>query len=88
MTLFDHSESRLADVLRFQAGIHGIKLNDHVPAQTKEDRPKTSFMFGDPDDYREMSREERQALTDKMMNQHQIWVMEKKPLGGKRARMG
>lgn len=51
-------------------------------------KPKNLFQFGDPDAYKNMTQEEREKLTNQMMNRHQMWVMEKKPMGGKQARVG
>ena len=49
LILFEHSEKRLADRLRFEATIHGAKIDskavEYKPAQTKQ-----GFVFGDPDD--------------------------------------
>jgi len=88
VVLYEHSEQRLADLLRFEAAVHGLKLKSDPGRNQAEAGGKKGFVFGDPDSYKDMSQADREALTQKMMGQHQMWVMEKKPMGGKKARMG
>lgn len=87
--LFEHSEKRLSDRLRFEAAIHGAKLDEPAPGP-KDKAPRTDkkCQSGDPDSYSHLSMEEREELTRKMMNKHKIWAKESKPMGGKKARMG
>jgi len=88
--MFEHSEKRLADMIKFEAKVHGAEIKEDAASspQPKPDKPRNAFLFGDPDAYKDMPQEEREKLTNQMMNRHQIWVQEKKPMGGKQARMG
>lgn len=90
ITLYEHSEKRIGDILRFEAKIHGATIKE-PPKEGKKaaaTKPKSLFEFGDPDAYKNMTQEERDRLTNQMMNRHQMWIMEKKPMGGKQARIG
>jgi hypothetical protein len=95
LVMYEHSEKRLADVLKFQAAIHGVKINDNdssggerTTSDGKTTKEKGLFQFGDPEEYKKMDPEEAEKLTQKMMSMHKNWVMKEKPLGGKQARMG
>jgi len=89
ITLYEHSEKRIGDILRFEAKIHGATIKEPPKEAGKTAaKPKNLFQFGDPDAYKNMTQAEREALTNQMMNRHQMWVMEKKPMGGKQARVG
>ena len=68
--LFEHAQRREVDKRKFQAAIHGAEIKD-APAVV--DKKTDSFMFGDPDDYKDMPVEERQKLTDIMMGKHKQW---------------
>jgi len=91
VVLFEHTEKRLIEQMKFNATLHGAKVdwNDNGKRSTWGDgtfapsKPKNAFMFGDPAAYEQMPMEERQKLTDRMMNQHKMWVQESKPMGGK-----
>lgn len=53
--------------LRFQAAIHGVKLD----GESKEDTAKkaqTGTLFGSPDMYEKMTQEERDAATKRLMS--------------------
>jgi len=71
--LFKHAQKREADRLKFQAALHGAKV-DAAP-ETKPDlaKEKKPFMFGDPDDYAKMPMDVRKKLTEKMMGAHKRW---------------
>ena len=62
---------------KFQAMMHGAESKESSPmiSSEKETRP---FMFGDPDDYKNLSPEGQKDLTDKMLSAHKLWA--KKPL--------
>ena len=82
--LYEHSEKRLVDRLKLEAGFHGIKLDDDSKPSTAG--PKSEHgVPGDPDSYAHLSMEERQELTDRMMGKHRAWSETNKPLGGKEA---
>lgn len=89
ITLYEHSEKRIGEILRFEAKIHGATLKE-PPRETVKTTAKLKnlFEFGDPDAYSKMTQAEREALTKQMMNRHKTWVQKKQPMGGKQARMG
>ena len=69
--------------MEFQAIIHGAEmkkdntlLNDVAKPKQKQ---KDFMKFGDPEDYKKMPKEEREALTQKMKATHKIWAI-KAPL--------
>ena len=88
--MFEHSEKRLGDRLKFEAQIHGAKFEEKASPVSREKsaKPKGTFVFGDPEAYKDISEAQRQEMTDRMMNRHKIWAQESKPMGGKTARMG
>ena len=88
--MFEHSEKRLGDRLKFDAQIHGVKIEEPVVPVSDEEKPRKSkggFVFGDPEAYKDMPAKEREALTSQMMNKHKIWAQESKPMGGKKRRV-
>lgn len=62
-----------SDNMRFLAAIQGIDINKSGPtAVTPEELPEgiedpKEFVFGDPEAYKNMSDEDKDALTQKMM---------------------
>jgi len=84
LVLFEHTEKRMVDRLKLEAGFHGIKLDDDAPkSQGATSAPKAKGVPGDPDSYSHLSMEERQRLTEQMMGNHKAWVEVDQPLGGK-----
>jgi len=83
MVLFEDSQKRLSDKMRFEARIHGIDVKEGSSEPQKE---KAKCVPGDPDSYSHLSMEERDELTRKMMGKHKVWAQETKPLGGKKMR--
>ena len=84
IVLFEHSEKRLGDRLKFEAQIHGAKIEEKAaPAPKQTKKPKGGFVFGDPETYKDMPKVEREQITKQMMNRHRIWAQESKPMGGK-----
>ena len=87
MVLFEHSEKRLSDRLRFEAQIHGLEMKEDQTQGTSggsETGTGRKCVPGDPDSYSHLSMEERERLTQQMMNKHKLWAQEEKPLGGKK----
>jgi hypothetical protein len=72
MTLFEHTQRRKEDELRFLAIIHGATFKDEEKEE-KEDL----FKFKDPKEYDHLSKEERKELTKKMKLKHQVWTSQK-----------
>jgi len=83
LVMYEYSEKRLIDRLKFEAGFHGIKLKDDAPNDTPAPR-QSGGVSGDPDSYNHLSDEERKELTRKMMGNHKIWAEHDKPMGGKK----
>jgi len=85
LVLFEHTEKRMVDRLKLEAGFHGIKLDDDAPQSQGEPKraSKAKGVPGDPDSYSHLSMEERQRLTEQMMGNHKAWAEVDQPLGGK-----
>jgi len=77
--MYEHSEKRLVDRLKMEAGFHGIKLD--VPTQTTSTATPGKGVSGDPDSYNHLSDEERKELTKKMMGKHKFWNSNDNPMG-------
>ena len=65
--------------IRFQAALHGAKLNEGTSYASKQEAKQENLgrefpVFGDPADYDSMTQEERIKLTEKMMSKHKIWA--------------
>ncbi len=73
--LFEHAQKREAERYRLQAMMHGAEAKD-APQSVAQSEIKVSkpFMFGDPDEYKNMSAEEQKDLTEKMMGMHKQWA--------------
>lgn len=90
--MFEHSMERKHNENRFLAGLQGIDLDKEMKKkghrtqseslddqQQKQDLP----LFKDPDEYDNMSQEERDKLTQQMMGKHKQWVQQgKNGIGG------
>ncbi len=70
--LYEHAQKREDDKRKFQAVIHGAQVKD-APSTTTTKKESKPFMFGDPEDYKKMSTEEKEALTKTMMGAHKRW---------------
>jgi len=75
--LYEQAQKRIIEHNKFLAAIHGVDVKDS-PAAAKPDKPD-GFMFGDPEDYKNMPMEQRTALTQKMLGAHKRWGQS--PLG-------
>ena len=84
LVMYEHSEKRMVERLRFDAGVHGIKLDgdEQAPQQAGVAPRVKGGVSGDPDSYSHLSKEERQRLTEEMMGGHKAWDKINKPLGG------
>mgnify|MGYP006432143569 CR=1 FL=1 len=74
LVLYEHSEKRLVDRLKMEAGFHGVKIETPKPTVGK-------CISGDPDSYNHLSDEERKELTKKMMGKHKFWNSNDNPMG-------
>lgn len=63
--------------MKFLAGVHGIDLSSSLGKgnKTKSEKPDQKIpLFGDPEEYKNLSKEERDKVTEKMMNKHKSWA--------------
>ena len=78
-----YQKRKLAD-LKIQASLKGInldeKLENNTP-KTKTEIKKETFVFGDPEDYKNLTDEEKHNLTEEMMVRHRKWANERKDIG-------
>lgn len=82
--MFEHSQKREIAKVKFQAVIHGAKMEtggNQMSNETgnQESTQENIMMFKDPAEYEKMTKEERAALTVKMMAIHK--AMAKKKMG-------
>ena len=84
--LYEFAIKREVERREFEAAIHGAEMKKTVRKETTTSAPvkksNNIFMFGDPEEYKDMSEEEKKELTRKMMGMHKHWAASK-PLGGK-----
>jgi len=81
LTLFIHAQKREEKSMMFQARLHGFRIpDDKLVVQTEvTDRAPDDFVFQDPKEYENLSNEEREKLTKKMMVMHKSWAEKKTP---------
>jgi len=86
--MFEHCTKERYNDYRFFAGIQGIDLDKHTGKQSSqasldEQQKKQSLpLFRDPSYYDDLSAEEREKLTQEMMNKHRRWVRGKSKIVG------
>jgi len=73
--LFENIQKCKMHEMTFQAGIHGVDLQG-AKTQSKPSTNAESVvpLFGDPEDYEELSNEEREDLTKTMLSKHRNWA--------------
>ena len=70
MVLYENLLIQLTDEIKSQASMHGAKFKDVDDAKN----PSTNqMMFKHPDAYKDMSEEEKQEMTARMMKFHKGW---------------
>jgi len=81
--MFEHAMERKNNEYRFFAALQGIDLDKELKkkgqktqSQTLDDQQKKQNLplFRDPEEYKDMSQEERERLTQEMMSQHKNWA--------------
>ena len=87
IVLYEHSEKRLSDKMRFEAQIHGVEMKGG-PSRPQETNVKGKCIPGDPESYSHLSMEKREELTRKMMGRHKLWAQKSTALGEKIKRTG
>jgi len=70
--LFNHSQQREAA----KWGMGGKEMKKNI-----ETIPKDGFAFGNPEDYKHLSLDEKKELTEKMKQKHKMWAGGQTPLG-------
>lgn len=67
------------DKLKIRAAFFGVDLEDKKGGTPiKHKKEEDDFTFKDPSEYKDMTKEEREKLTDQMMGKHRKWVSGKK----------
>jgi hypothetical protein len=56
--------------MEYEAQIHGLKI-DKSKMKTKKEKEPDKFLFGDPESYKSMTKEERIEATRVMKAHHQ-----------------
>jgi len=66
---------RDVEAFKREAALHGAKIDE---ASSESNHHKTApndlMMFGHPNDYKKLSKEERKELTNKMKAKHKAWA--------------
>lgn len=96
--MYEYIQKREIEKYEFHASLQGIDLRKEMKKhkstknsinrqkqlldqqEKKQDMP----LFRDPEEYKNLSQEERDELTKKMMGQHRQWVQGKQKIGGKK----
>ena len=71
------------DDLEIEAAMHGIDVSKEAESKdpqitTSQNMNKEVPLFGNPDEYANMSSEEKEELTHKMMGKHKKWQSEQR----------
>jgi len=82
LILYEHTQKREAATMRFNAMLHGLKIDDDDDEEEGAiltDQPRTmkkqsGFQFGDPEEYAKMTPEDRKKETERMMGLHKQWA--------------
>ena len=70
--LFEDYQERHYNQMVFEAGIHGVNLNEVSGEKKGEVKTSPMFEFKSPEEYEKMSKEEREELTKEMMGKHKL----------------
>lgn len=68
--------------LEFQAAIHGAKLESKPSRKVNSESDNISPIFQSPEAYANMSQEEKDKMTEKMMSMHKQWAGQTRNIGG------
>lgn len=76
MFLFECYQSKQNRDYEFHAALQGIDLNKGKPKKRKDIQSADPAvpLFGDPEDYLELSEEQKENLTNKMLGKHKSWA--------------
>ncbi len=83
-TLFTEIQKIKSEEFKVQAALQGVDIDKDkaISSPTASSTKSPSMIFGDPNEYNSLSKDEAQNLTEKMMGKHKHWAGEKKGLGG------
>ena len=74
VTLYKNMKKIEYDKFKLMASLHGVTLNDSPQSgNSKFTKDPEVPLFGNPDDYANLSEEQKNSLTEKMMNKHKFW---------------
>jgi len=70
--LFEDYQERQYNKMLFEAGIHGIDLNEGKSKKSniEDDSDSAIFKFKAPEDYKNMDAEDKKKLTQQMIGKH------------------
>lgn len=75
--LFNSAIKRKNDDYKIIGAFHGVEIGDGEKSVPKSELPQgttaKTFVFGDPDSYKNMDQNEKQKLTETMMGNHKQW---------------
>jgi len=78
--LFDHTQKREAQNLKFQLKLHGFEIKtektvgDVVKTNQAPLKNSQQFIFRDPEEYKKMPQSEREDITKKMLGTYKQWA--------------
>ena len=74
--LYDAYQSKLAREYEFQAALHGTSLKGGKKQRKKEPQSDNTKvpLFSDPEEYTNISPEEREKMTQAMLGKHRSWA--------------
>ena len=74
--LYEEIQKVKENEYKLQASMHGIEMKDGPVTQSDVDSQKVP-LFGDPEAYKDMSEQEKENLTQKMLGKHKTWSGDK-----------
>ena len=75
--MYDHSEAEAWNRLKLEAAIHGIDIEGVINNGNGDNRvveKKEEGIFRDPDEYKDLTDEEKETLTREMMGRLKQWA--------------
>ena len=67
--MYEQLQTHQFNELKIQAGIHGAEVTGGPEKKTKTN----NMMFKEPEEYSDMTDQEKDDLTNKMMNHFKVW---------------
>lgn len=88
LVMYNHVIQEEIDQIHIQAKMWGAEIKDDIDApETKTfKKGESAFQFKAPEEYDNLSKQEKKELTEKMMGQHKQWAGENEILKEKRPR--